>query len=82
MKITPQSPACPQGQPLNALIIIIKGTQCVRVSVFMDVFVCVCLRVCLYVTNPLTPHHHHTHSSQPLKGPLSPSVPTGTIEPE
>lgn len=47
MKITPQSPACLQGRPLNVLIIIIKGTQCG----------CFIMCVCVRGTNPMTSYH-------------------------
>lgn len=71
MKITPQSPARLQGRPLNALIIIIKGTQCVC----FWIRVCVCARARLCVTNPLT--SYHTLLSSPSKEPWVSLCPQG-----
>lgn len=46
VKITPQSPARLPGRPLNALIITIKGIQCVC----FWIRVCVCVRAYVWLT--------------------------------
>lgn len=61
-----------RDRPLNALIIVIKGTQCVHVCVWM----CVCVSMWLTLWPPTT------LPSQPLKGAPSQSGSSGTIEPE